>query len=66
MLKRKLVQVESQEYIEQEARNKLNMGKEGELSIILPTISPFIEPSPTPIDMSTNFEKWIRLFIYSK
>lgn len=62
-LKRKLAEVESQEYIEREARNKLNKGKEGEIVLILPSISPFIEPTPTPIDTSANWQKWVRLFL---
>ncbi len=62
-LKRKLAEVESQEYIEREARNKLNRGKEGEIVLILPSISPIIEPTPTPIDTSANWQRWVKLFM---
>ncbi|MBI5452000.1 septum formation initiator family protein [Candidatus Gottesmanbacteria bacterium] len=62
-LKRKLAEVESQEYIEREARNKLNKGREGEIVLILPSVSPIAEPSPTPIDTSANWQKWVRLFL---
>lgn len=62
-LKRKLAEVESQEYIEREVRNKLNKGKEGEIVLILPSVSPFIEPTPTPIDTSANWQKWVNLFL---
>ena len=61
-LKRELAQAESQKYIEKQAREKLNMGKEGEIIILLPT--PDLSPSPTPIplDTSSNWQKWVRLF----
>lgn len=61
-LKRKLSQTESQEFIEREARNKLNLGKEGEIVLILPSISPFITPTPIPPDISPNWQKWVKLF----
>lgn len=62
-LKRQLAQVESRDFIEKEARNKLNLGKDGEVVIILPSISPFITPTPQPPDNSPNWQKWIRLFL---
>jgi len=61
-LKRQLARVESKEYIEEEARNKLNMGREGEMILILPSVSPISEPTPTPVDTTTNPEKWLRIF----
>lgn len=62
-LKRDLAKSESPDYIEQQAREKLNMSKEDELVILMPT--PFMPPSPipTPIDTFANWEKWLRLFI---
>ncbi len=62
-LKRKLAEVESNQYIEQEARNKLNLGKDGEIALIIPSISPDVGPSPTPIDKSSNLVKWLKLFL---
>lgn len=62
-LKRKFAEVESSQYIEREARNKLNLGKEGEIALIIPSISPDINPSPTLIDKSPNWEKWLKLFL---
>lgn len=59
-LKRDLAQIESPEYIEKEARNKLNLGKEGEYVVILPPISP--QPSPTPIEAVANWERWLGVF----
>lgn len=66
MLQRKLVQVESPEYIELEARNALNLGREGEIMVILPSVSPLpSDPSPTPLDKRKNWQKWMGLFVES-
>lgn len=62
-LKRKRSQAESQEFIEREARNKLNLGKEGEIVLIMPSISPFFTPTPIPPDISPNWQKWVKLFL---
>ena len=62
-LERQLAQVESRQYIEKEARNKLNMGKNGEIIIIMPSVSPASDPTPTPWDASPNWQKWARLFL---
>lgn len=61
-LKRELVRSESTGFIEEQAREKLNMSREGELIILLPT--PMISPSPTPspVNTSANWQKWVRLF----
>lgn len=61
-LKRELAKTQSESFVEKQARDELNLIKEGEIIVILPTISPFIEPSPTPIDTSSNFEKWWKVF----
>lgn len=61
-LKKQLAQVESRQYIEKEARNKLNLGREGEMIILLPSISPILEPTPTIPDTSSNWEKWVKIF----
>jgi cell division protein FtsB len=62
-LKRKKAMVESQEFVEKEARNKLNLGKEGEIALILPSISPIVTPTPMPIDTSPAWQKWVKLFL---
>lgn len=62
-LKRQLARVESDQYTEQEARNKLNLGREGEIALLLPSISPIFLPTPTPVDTSTNWQKWVKLFL---
>jgi len=60
-LKRQLAQVESRDFIEEEARNKLNMGKEGEIVLILPSLV-FKQPTPSPPAKSPNWKKWLELF----
>src|SRR3989337_3580205 len=44
-LKRELAQADSREFIEKQAREQLNMAKEGEMIILLPTA--VLSPSPT-------------------
>lgn len=61
-LKRQIVGAESPDFIEREARNKLNLGKEGEIVVLLPSISLFVSPTPVPLDSSQNWQKWIKLF----
>lgn len=61
-LKRELARVESPQYIEQEARNKLNLSKDGEIVVLLPSISPLVEPIPTISENIPNWEKWRRVF----
>ena len=61
-LKRELAKTQSETFIERQVRDKLNLVKEGEIIVILPTISPFVEPSPIPIDTSSNIEKWWKVF----
>jgi cell division protein FtsB len=61
-LKRELAGVQSNDYIEKQAREKLNLGREGEITVLLPTITPIELPTPTPFDDSANWEKWLRLF----
>lgn len=61
-LERELARVQSKQYVEEQARDKLNMTREDEIMLIIP--SPFIvqQPTPTPMDNSPNWQKWMRLF----
>ena len=61
-LERKLAQAASREFIEKQAREKLNMAKEGELIILLPSPVLSASPTPEPSDTSANWQKWMRLF----
>ncbi len=59
-LKRELAKVESREYIEKNAREKLNLGKEGEYVVILPPMTPM--PTPTVGKIVSNPEAWMKVF----
>lgn len=61
-LKRSLAKTKSSEFIEKQAREKLNLSREGEVVLLLPPITPIIEVSPTPQENLPNWKKWVRLF----
>lgn len=61
-LERNLAEVNSPDFVEKEARNKLNLGKSGEVVVLLPKVSQSIEATPTPVDEAANWQKWARLF----
>ena len=61
-LKKILKSVQSPEFIEKQAREKLNMGKRGEVVVVLPKTEnqrPKIENEELP-----NWQKWYKLFFY--
>ena len=60
-LERELARVQATNFIEKQARDKLNLGKE--IAVILPTLSLSPEATPTPPDTSANWQKWVRLFL---
>ncbi|KKS46836.1 MAG: hypothetical protein UV09_C0012G0005 [Candidatus Gottesmanbacteria bacterium GW2011_GWA2_42_18] len=62
-LEKELVRVQGRNFIEQQARDKLNLGKDEEITVILPTLSVPSQITPTPIDNSYNWEKWLKLFL---
>ncbi|MBI1869530.1 septum formation initiator family protein [Candidatus Gottesmanbacteria bacterium] len=59
-LKSQRGQVESQQFIEKQAREKLNMSRPGEVVVVLPKITPVLTPTPTP--ELQPLEKWRNLF----
>lgn len=59
-LTRKLAGIQTSEYIEKQLREKLNMGKPGEMVVLVPTIVLPVSPTPTPV--LTNWEKWMNVF----
>lgn len=59
-LKEKLSEVQSKDYVEKQARDKLNLGKEGEVVLILPSVSP--PPPKEEKKILANWEKWLALF----
>lgn len=62
-LKETLKGVQSQEFIEKEAREKLNMGKRGEVVVILPNNRTIKQPNNKEEDLP-NWKKWYKLFFY--
>ena len=59
-IKKNLARLQSPEYIEKQAREKLNLGKEKEYVVILPAITP--SPSPPLAENLPNWQRWLRLF----
>ena len=62
-LKRELARTESRDFIEKQARDKLNLGKEGEFVILFPSPVLIASPTPVPEETNTNWEKWAQLFL---
>lgn len=60
-LKAKLEKVQSQEFIEEVARNKLGLAKEGEVVVILPAIEPEATKAAEEKNIP-NWQKWWKLF----
>jgi len=60
-LQEELKKVQSQEYIEREAREKLGMSKAGEKVIIMPTIT--LDKPMRTHENEQNWLKWWRLFV---
>lgn len=58
-LKKQLSRVKSNVFIEEEARNKLFMVKEGESGVILPVVSSTRSAKPT--QEPPNWQKWFNL-----
>ncbi len=63
-LKKKLSEVKSDDFIEREAREELNMQKPGEVVVILPEIDlKGLDESQKNAEKSTkNWQKWFQLF----
>jgi len=61
-LKKQLENVKSTAYLEKTAREKLNLVKDGETLVILPTTIPLLENEKKSPDRTPNWKKWYRLF----
>lgn len=63
-LKKKLVDVQKPEFVEEEARNKLFLAKPGEGVIVMPTDTLGTDSSKQkpPVDTRPNWVKWWDLF----
>jgi len=62
-LRKTLEAVQGQEFIEKEAREKLGMGKEGEVVVILPKLKIKNEKLKIKEEVP-NWRKWYNLFFY--
>ncbi len=60
-LKERLFYVKTDQFIEEEARQKLGMVKNGEYIVIAPTSAPLNRERIT-IDDKPNWKKWLELF----
>jgi cell division protein FtsB len=61
-LRKKLSQVETEEFIEKEARDKLNMGMPGETIVIIPDTLLATSAASGSSKELPNWEKWLKLF----
>lgn len=62
-LKETLEKVESEEFVGKEAREKLGMGKRGEVIVILPNNQTTKQPNNQEKELQ-NWRKWYNLFFY--
>jgi len=59
-LVREKKQVNSPEFVEEQARNKLGMGKPGEVTVVLP--EKLLQVAQiVSIDQTPNWKKWVKL-----
>lgn len=62
-LKSRLSEVESQSFVEKEAREKLNMQLSGEVVVILPEMNVNLDSESKDIEKQvSNWQKWWNLF----
>lgn len=61
-LKKRLAEVQSPEFIEKEAREKLGLGKEGETIVVLPKQDE-ISNIKYPISNESNWRKWWKVYV---
>lgn len=59
-LKKRLAEVQSPEFIEKEAREKLGLGRPGEEIVVLPEVP--VAPSMPAVD-GPNWRKWWRVYV---
>jgi hypothetical protein len=62
-LERELAGATSSAYLEKQAREKLNLSKNGEIVVILPPISIAPTSTPVPEDTRPNIVKWVDVFV---
>lgn len=67
-LKKELLRVQSEEYIERQLRDNLGLSKEGEITVVLPDpdiVKKFAPNLETPEEAlpDPNWKRWMKLFI---
>ncbi len=62
VLKQKLALVQSSPFIEQEAREKLNLQREGEITVVLPKVSSGSAEKVAQAADLPNWQQWWKLF----
>lgn len=62
VLKHDLSQVESQDFIEKQAREKLNLQKEGDIVVVLPKDLKYKDAPSVDTPDDPNWRKWWKLF----
>lgn len=68
MLKDKLAEVQKYDFIEQTARDKLNLSQAGETVMVIPPeeVDKIIqEDQPTVVVKKSNWQGWIDLFLHN-
>ncbi len=61
-LKKQLSVVSAPEYVEEEARNKLLLRRNGEKIVLIPSISPTQQKNENQFKKEPNWKQWIGLF----
>lgn len=61
-LEQKLAEAESPEFIEKQAREKLNLQKEGEVVVVLPKNFDQFKPLVEDKMVAANWQQWWKLF----
>ena len=61
-LTEKLTYVQSPQFIEKEARDKLNLSRQGEVVVVVPEAVDSIEAESNLQSQLPNWEQWLRLF----
>ena len=62
VLKQQISRVESLDFVEEQARRKLLLAKQGENEVILPKDTEATQGAKLQIDTRANWQKWVDLF----
>ncbi len=63
LLTKRLIEVSGDAFVEREVRDKLGMGKEGEVIVILPQITNDKSQMTNQSENKSNWKKWWELYI---